>query len=155
MKMTIKNDLDLVRTLNKGNWAVLTASLESWGNGHHSRNVEANECLAEYLDEQDYAYVPLTGFYKGVDQGASFLILEIELGDAVKLATRLKQESFMSPLGLTFCAGATMNAEKLQVCYTPRSGCFIFGKSAEDGENYSKTENGLAFRMTLIEKDSK
>lgn len=145
MKMTIKNDLELARVLNKGNWAVMTASLESWGNGHHSRNVEANECLAEYLDEQDYAYVPLTGFYKGVDQGASFLILEIELADAWMLAKRLKQESFCAPEGLVFCENDTP--------ILPRTGCFIFGKSAEDGENFSKTtENGLAFRMTLIEK---
>jgi hypothetical protein len=139
MKMTLKNDLELARTLNKGGWAILTATMEAHGNGHSPRNVEANECLAEYLDEQDYAYVPLTGTYKGVDQGASFLILEIELTDAIALAARLRQESILSIFGMCFVSGWNI----------PRTGCFIFGKSAEAGESFSRTENGLAFRMNL------
>ena len=76
--------------------------MEAHGDGAAPRNVEANECLAEYLDEQDFAYIPLTGFYKGVDQGASFLVLEIDANDALDLSRRLRQESFLSPGGGSF-----------------------------------------------------
>jgi len=142
MKLTLKSDLDLARTLNKGNWAILTATMEAHGSGHTPRNVGANECLAEYLDEQDFAYIPLTGFYKGVDQGTSFLVLEIDANDALDLSRRLRQESFLAPEGLVYTTGAI----------NPRVGCFVFGKSAADGPAYSRTENGLAFRMDLRDK---
>lgn len=137
MKLTLKTDLDIARTLNKGNWAILTATCEAYGNGHTPHNVEANECLAEYLDEQDFAYVPLTGYWQGVDQGTSFLVLEIEQAEAVKLATRLRQECLLTPEGIVY---TTPERPTL-----PRVGCINFGDSATKRQGYSRTENGRTF----------
>lgn len=137
MKLTLHTDLDVARTLNKGNWAILTATVEAFGNGHSAHNVEANECLAEYLDEQDFAYIPLTGFWKGVDQGTSFLVLEIEQDEAVALADRLRQQCIVTSNGLVY---TDRNLETV-----PRVGCINFGKSALKREGYSRTENGLLF----------
>ena len=110
-----KTEESLPRALAKPGWAVLSATQESIGPASAPLNAENNLKLAELLDSKGYPYQKITGTYKGVDQGESFLITDISPQEALELGRQFKQESVITPDGLLYSDNTlTQSSQKVR-----------------------------------------
>src|SRR5208337_5450300 len=103
-------------------------------------NMAANEALQDRLKGLGYDYSPVSGSYKGVDQGKSFLIYNITPGAALALAKEFNQESVLIPQGLLYQDNTLNEADHSRT---------LVGKDAESQDYYSKVKGGPAFSMGI------
>lgn len=89
-------------------YVILTATREDLGAGTDKINVTRNSYLKTAIEKNGLHYVPATGFYKGIDQGASFIVL-CEHPQSVlamrELAEDFQQESIIVDGVLEFITG--------------------------------------------------
>lgn len=135
------NDPDVLDDfLKRPNWAVVTATQEDLPDSiKERRNKENNEYLEQQLKDKGIPYLLVSGAYKGVDQGTSFLIIADE-PTAMTLGKRHLQESILTNKGLVY----TRRPQPP----TKATGENLFGKEAASQDFYS-TVSGLPFSMGL------
>lgn len=94
--------MTLQERMAQNDWAIISATQESLGAWSHPTNVEANRDLLHDmvgLAGEDNV-VELTGRYKGIDQGPSFLVFGLSPVAVLSQAVYHRQESVLFPEGL-------------------------------------------------------
>jgi hypothetical protein len=134
-----KDEKTLPAALAKPNWAILTATQESLGSGTAAVNQEANVKLEKALKAAGYTPVPVTGSYKGEDQGRNFLVPGMSPEEALSWGRRFGQESVLLNKGLLYGDGS-LNAS---------TGDLKLGEAAKKQDFYSQIEGGPAFSMGI------
>lgn len=121
-------------------WAIITATVEADGPFTSPRNEIANNMLLDLLYEYDVAM--LRGTYNAVDQGPSFLVLNIPEKQALELACFFRQESILTQNGLVYVDGRpTVPRDKARD---------VFGPDAEKEDFYSTLlGSGESFSLGL------
>jgi hypothetical protein len=126
--------------LARPGWSILTATQENLSPTiKDKRNQENNADLEKQLQDQNIPYLPVSGAYKGVDQGPSFLILTDEPA-AMALGRKHLQESILTNNGLVYTKRTQPNTLPTQQNE--------FGPQAQQEDFYS-TVSGLPFSMGL------
>jgi len=123
-------------------WVIITATREALGPWNSPENAKANKYLGSVmrLAWGSRGVVELTGVYKGVEQGPSFLVFGPSLRTALAMARRWGQESVVVPEGLLFQNGEV----------NPRVPAEdIFGPEAAQQEFHSVAPNGECFSLGL------
>lgn len=126
--------------LSKPGWTILSATKESIGDGSHPENVKRNQELRAELEESGKPFLRVSGFYKGVDQGDSFLITDISPEEALELGRKYGQESVLVPEGLLY-EDDTINPIRPEDT--------IVGDAAKTQDFYSQVEGGPAFTLGI------
>lgn len=126
--------------LARTGWAVLSGTQESLGSADAPANVANNAALEKLLTAQGYEFQKITGTYKGIPQGESFLVTGIDPESALALGNQFKQESVLVPEGLLF-SDKTLNPAMPTETRT--------GAAAEAQEFFSTTPGGASFSMGL------
>lgn len=126
-------------TFRKGGWAVVTGTQEALGPSTSDENIKANNRLRERLRRDGVRFEEISGTYKGVPQGTSFLIFAPERY-ALQLGKLFKQESILTRDGLVYSDGS----DRL----VPARGTVI-GDEALNSDFYSTLPDGTAFSVDL------
>lgn len=126
-------------TFAKGGWAVITGIQEAQGEHNSSANIEANKKLENVLRRNGIKYQVVSGAYKGVDQGKSFLIFAPEKV-AKQLGERFKQESILTRKGLEYTDGRVTPVDPAGT---------IIGPEAAKQDFYSTLPDGTPFTLGL------
>jgi len=120
-------------------WAIVTATIEKCGPHDSETNLRQTEKLRAHLKRFATAFVSVSGFYKGVYQGESFLV-EMGEADARYLCTQFYQESFLCNRGIVYTDGTL----------SPVNGETLFGVAATQTGNYTQIEiSKLAFSLAI------
>lgn len=120
-------------------WAIVTATIEKCGPHDSETNLRQTEKLRAHLKRLATPFASVSGFYKGVYQGESFLV-EMGEADARYLCTQFYQESFLCNRGIVYTDGTL----------SPVNGETIFGVAATQTGNYTQIEiSKLAFSMAI------
>lgn len=135
MKNLFTNGATLASALRTDGWAILTATRECVGDGTHPENEANNARLARELTSRGFSVTPLSGFYKGIDQGLSFLVAGISAAEALNIGREWGQESALVPAGLLYTDGTLNPAVPAGT---------VVGPAAESLEFFSRFSNGLA-----------
>lgn len=126
--------------LSKPGWAILTATQEKLGPGTAEVNIKANAQLAAELAKAGYEVLPVSGAYKGEDQGANFLVLDITPEEAAALGKKYSQDSVLTPEGLLYQDGTITPARIDET---------TVGADAEAQDFYSTLPSGTSFSIPL------
>lgn len=120
-------------------WAIVTAIQER--NGPHDS--PANRAALAQLEKEleGTNAIPVSGAYKGVDQGRSWIVFMGEK-QAAELGARYGQESILTRKGLVFTDGTG----KIVPAVHEEN---IVGPAAESADFYSTLPDGTAFTMGL------
>lgn len=133
---------DLKSKLEKGGWAILTATQEAVGAWDCQQNIADNRELFDLLTDSFDTVVVLRGVYQGVEQGPSFLVFDIEEKIALELGRESEQESILTDRGLLLCSDGTVMA--------PANGNDVFGDDALLEDFYSTAVmSGESFSLGL------
>lgn len=151
-----QKEADLINSLTKQKWAILTATKEGLAKntefegkaGLLPENLERNEQLKEDIGNMGYNPIEVKGVYQNVYYGDSYLVYDIKLRDAFVLGTRYEQESILIPEGLLYTKDITeqeaisynlQQATLEPVKINPNTGHFEYtmGEEATKEEFYS------------------
>ena len=99
------NQRDVKRAMAKPGWAIVTGTKEADGPHTSAANVAANAALEQELKDRGLSYRQVTGSYKGVDQGPSFLVTGLPQRSAIALAKKYGQESVLTNKGFVYQDG--------------------------------------------------
>lgn len=135
-----KDEKTLGQTLRSPGWALLTATQESRGAGTDEVNKTANENLEKALIADGFNPIPTKGLYKGVDQGANFIVPGMTPEQAKEWGTKYGQESVLTPDGLLYQDGSINPAKHDET---------VIGPEAKKQDFYSQVEGGPAFSMGI------
>ena len=134
------NGSEVKKAMAKPNWAVLTATQEAQGAHDSPANIAANQSLEDDLKNMGLPYAPVTGAYKGQDQGKSFLVTGISDGTARYLGKKYNQESVLTPKGFEYQDGS----------YNPLKAKSSFvGPKALEQPGYTVLPDGTPFSMDI------
>lgn len=126
-------------TFKKGGWSVITGIQEAQGEHNSPANIEANKKLENVLRANGIKYQVVSGAYKGVDQGKSFLIFASEKR-ARELGKRFNQESVLTRDGLLYTDGRITPVDPAGT---------IIGPEAANQDFYSTLPDGTPFTLGL------
>lgn len=133
----------LETALAKPNWTIFTATQEALGKGTDKVNELANDNLEKALIADGYNPVPVSGSYKGIDQGKNFLVTGMTPDEALDWGRRYKQESVLTPNGLLYADGSIQPPDATQT---------KIGPEAEKQDYFSRVEGGPAFSLGFEDK---
>lgn len=156
-----QKEADLINSLTKQKWAILTATKEELAKntefegkaGLLPENLERNEQLKEDIGNMGYNPIEIKGVYQNVYQGDSYLVYDIKLRDAFVLGARYEQETILIPEGLLYTKDITeqeaisynlQQATLEPVKINPNTGHFEYtmGEEATKEEFYSTFKVG-------------
>ena len=127
------------QALRGSGWAILTATTSAGGEGTSKANEARNADLRKDLEAAGIPFIPITGSYKGVSDGTSFII-EAKPAVAAELGKKYGQESVLLPRGLFYMDGSGWHK---------RDGKILVGPAAEKQDYHSKVIDGPAFSVGL------
>ena len=139
----------LSHLLRGHDWAILTATQESLGDANCPENQQANLRLLQELERRGHLFIRVAGFYKGVNQGDSFLVSAISEKEAAELGRQFGQESVLVPRGLLYVSGPNAGT------YNPVDHAqTVVGKPAEELPFFSRLADvafclGIDFRKSI------
>jgi len=122
---------NLQEALRRPNWALITATKEAIGPGTHPENVARNARLFAFLLGIGATFKVGTGWYKGVDQGVTFMLVNYPAQLPIALCALLEQESFINASGLVYCDGSFVPSDHSKD---------VVGDEAKKCENYTVLE---------------
>jgi hypothetical protein len=131
--------LKTMKNIFKRSFAVITGTVEARGPHNGAANVSLTTALADYLRKAGYAFDACVGYYKGIDQGRSFFVHNIQPRDARAIGRIFHQESVITHRGLEFCNGDPMLPVK----------SVLFGPAAMACDNYTAIAFGPVFSYVL------
>lgn len=119
-QMIQQKEDELINSLTKEKWAILTATKESLAVGTEYQdkagllpeNLERNEQLKQDIVAMGYNPIAIKGIYKKQYQGDSYLVYNIVLRDAFVLGAKYEQESILIPEGLLYTKDITEEQAK-------------------------------------------
>lgn len=120
-------------------WFIATGLREAAGDQNTPANVAANEKLRAELTAKGLPFKEVSGRYKGVDQGLSFLVQGDE-ATAQDIGKRYGQESVLTSRGLVYQDGSVNPAVPADT---------VVGDAAREADFYSELPDGEAFSMGL------
>lgn len=135
-----KNADSLPKALHGSQYAILTANKEANGSAMSAANLQANDNLEKALIADGYNPHPVSGAYKGVDQGKNFLVPGMSNEEAVKYAKQYGQESVLTPHGLMYADGSVNPAVPEKT---------IVGAEAKKQDGWSQVAGGPPFSMGI------
>jgi hypothetical protein len=135
-----KSEETLPRALQSPNWAIFTATKEDLGPGTNEHNELRNENLEKALVADGFTPTEVSGNYKGVDQGKSFLVPNMTPEQATAWGNKYGQESVLTPHGILYGDGTINPADHSKT---------VVGPEAEKQDFYSKLKDGPAFSMGI------
>jgi GNAT superfamily N-acetyltransferase len=126
--------------LNSDGWAIITATQEAIGDDQHPDNIAANAQLRSELLAVGADIIELEGFYKGLDQGTSYLVTGLSEDRIRAFGRKYNQESILTPTGLIFSDGTIVPA---------RPSRNQVGEHAAKADFYSRLPSGISFSLGL------
>lgn len=124
---------------NGRRFAIIAGMQERFGAYNSASNIAATLRLQRYLKDSRIDFQEVQGWYKGVEQGPSFLIWDISEESACFIAEMYGQESIVTERGLVF------NAPRKLV---PAIRC-LFGDEAKATGNYTQHADGFCWAFIL------
>jgi hypothetical protein len=130
----------LQNELMKENWAILTATCENEGRFDSEYNLAADRSLKTDLSRLKLTHIPVTGMYRGINQGIGYLVTKIRNIDALDLAESYRQESILTNLGLEMTDGTQILTNTAKP---------VVGHAARMSEYFSILPDNTAFSLGL------
>lgn len=134
------NGNEIKKALKTPGWAIVTATQEKNGSFDSVANQSANEQLEAEIKARGLPYATISGSYKGVDQGPSFLVTGLSEKSAQALGTKYGQESVLTPKGYRYADGSysPLNPNKT-----------VVGPEAKKQDGYSVLPDGTPFSASI------
>jgi broad specificity phosphatase PhoE len=142
-----KDEKNLKDTLQSSRYAILTATQEGLGKGTDEVNVQANKNLESALIADGFEPIPVSGSYKGTDQGASFIVPGMTPQEAQEWGNRYNQESVLIPEGLLYANNTIVPAKHSETIVGPRADEHDFSSKVEGGPAFSTGHDWNAPRI--------
>ncbi len=123
---------------NRKDWAIITATQGALGAHNNPLNTERQGALRAALASLKVPFIAAQGFYEGVDQGESLLILGITERAATGLGWLLNQQTILTHKGLVSCVTGYVLAQR-----DPEND--VTGPAAREKEGYTQFANGVCW----------
>lgn len=130
-------EASLFVALMRPGWAILTATRLSYSAGE---NRKRNIMLGRILTAMSFPHEVISGYYKGQDEGQSYLITNITGAQALLIGRYFGQESVLIPAGLLY-HDATLSPVRLRDT--------AIGDKALKKDFYSQLVDGPAFSVGI------
>ena len=126
----------------KGNWSIITGTVEAEGKYNNEANVSNNAKLYKELVEEFGAenIEVVQGVYMKEDQGPSFFVTNITEHRAMQIGKNFSQEGVLTRRGNIFTDGSGMN---------PASETVFVGDDALNKDGNSTTTSGVTFSLDV------
>ena len=126
----------------KGNWSIITGTVEAEGKYNNEANVSNNAKLYKELVEEFGAenIEVVQGVYMKEDQGPSFFVTGITEHRAMQIGKNFSQEGVLTRRGNIFTDGSGMN---------PASETVFVGDNALNKDGNSTTTSGVTFSLDV------
>lgn len=128
------NATQLLNLLHTGEYAILTASEPAYPPALPG----GNATLCFLLELLNYEPIEMRGVYRGVPDGVSYLVPDMEPDEALRLGERFGQAEIVLPEGM-------VDVRTLETA--PWTGEVKVGPEAESEPYHSVLPNGLAFSL--------